>query len=550
MTLALTRKELLAVDNMAIIMKAKQDGLKLYASDLRINYAEMDHMLTELEDGWMDAAAEVMVKIMTAWASKIKTKEDMEKESGMAADFQRLLLAFIRSIWDYGQSTADVELNDAGMAEFDETKTNDDAFAWYQLYTKELAKQTDKAAFHYMQPTILEHLDQGTVGTELAAVLEDDFRKFGQVRTKIIARTESNKAFNWGRRYRFDQSKAIAGYRYSAILDERTTEICQALHGHSWSITDPALDQHTPPNHFMCRSVIVPISKYVTWEFDPPPAGWEDDLPKKERDVFSKFKASEFYPKAETVKEKAAPVMEKPKAQKKVVKPAPAAAPDNWRDAESLEHLVKAFYIEHGIGFDGIEKYKLETLKGVADKVEKVLVKYPEMNDGFVKNVTAEDDKGYNATAFVYRGEGKVYLVNEYWAGNNFEKKSVPQKIDARRSGWLVKGEGLTAFSTVTHEYGHVLNNYLNKNNWWKYVKTNETEVERYIKRKVLSKVGKKAGDVGPSLSKYATYNIREFFAEGFAEFMDSESPRGMAAAFGEVLTGIIEAMRKGDVKQ
>ena len=317
MAVTLTRKELLAVDNMAIIMKAKQDGLKVYASDLRINYAEMDQMLTDLEDDWMDAAAEVMVKLMKGWASKIKTKADMEKETGMAADLQRLLLAFIRSIWDYGQSTADVELLEAGLMEFDETKTNDDAFAWYQLYTKELAKQTDKAAFHYMQPTILEHLDQGTVGTELAAALEDDFRKFGQVRTKIIARTESNKAFNWGRRYRFDQSKAIAGYRYSAILDERTTEICQTLHGHSWAITDPALDQHTPPNHFMCRSVIVPISKYVTWEFDPPPAGWENDLPKKERTVFDRFKASEFYPKAETVTEMKKPTMEKPKAQKK-----------------------------------------------------------------------------------------------------------------------------------------------------------------------------------------------------------------------------------------
>jgi SPP1 gp7 family putative phage head morphogenesis protein len=342
-TLALTRKELLAVDNMAIIMKAKQDGLKVYASDLRINYAEMDHMLTELEDGWMDAAAEVMVKIMTAWASKIKTKEDMEKESGMAADFQRLLLAFIRSIWDYGQSTADVELLEAGLAEFDETKTNDDAFAWYQLYTKELAKQTDKAAFHYMQPTILEHLDQGTVGTKLAAELEDDFRRFGQVRTKIIARTESNKAFNWGRRYRFDQSKAIAGYRYSAILDERTTEICQALHGHSWAITDPALDQHTPPNHFMCRSVIVPISKYVTWEFDPPPAGWEKDLPMKEQTVFSKFKSSEFYPKAETVKTKEVPTMEKPKAQKKAAKEKPAPKKTQVQDEPNqlIEDLIK-----------------------------------------------------------------------------------------------------------------------------------------------------------------------------------------------------------------
>jgi SPP1 gp7 family putative phage head morphogenesis protein len=338
----LTREQLLAIDNLAILTKAKHDGLLITEMDLMVNYAEIDHTLNDLEGSWQKRATDRMWLHFKTWLQQISDKEDLDPKE-MDLKLQPLLLEFIKSIWGYGQQTADQEVQAIETASFAEggkpdltDLTNTDAFEWYSLYTRELAKQGSDAAFTYMQPLILEKLEAGTVRLELADALEKDFRRYGMVRTGIIARTESNKAFNWGRRYRFDKSAAIAGYRYSAILDERTTEICQFLHGHSWEIGDPELNANTPPNHYQCRSILVAISKYVSFNFDPPSTGWEAGLPDKERIVYEKFRDSTFYPKADTVIQKAAPVMAKPKmkAKKKAAaKKAPAPPKDD------LSHL-------------------------------------------------------------------------------------------------------------------------------------------------------------------------------------------------------------------
>lgn len=342
----LTKKQLMAIENMNLIMAAKRSGLAVFREDLLINYAEISIILEQLEQDWAAAAGSQVAKILEKWASGIHSREDLKKKMHLADPLQLLIMDFIRSVWDYGQGTADEELQGLEMGEFAGGKagtnslTNTDAFEWYSLYTRALSNQGEDAAFTYMQPLILEKLDEGTVGTELADALASDFRRYGQVRTQIIARTESNKAFNWGRRYRFDQSAAVAGYRYSAIIDERTTEICNYLHGFSWAIDDPGLDVHTPPNHFQCRSILVAISKYVNFTFDPPPSGWEASLPANERKVFDKFKDSTFYPKASTVKSKAAPKMDKPK-KKAAVKKAKGTRKKPQKENKETERLVE-----------------------------------------------------------------------------------------------------------------------------------------------------------------------------------------------------------------
>jgi uncharacterized protein with gpF-like domain len=42
-------------------------------------------------------------------------------------------------------------------------------------------------------------------------------------------------------------------------LDERTTEVCAYLDGKLFSPTDPDLTDLLPPNHFNCRSIVVPV---------------------------------------------------------------------------------------------------------------------------------------------------------------------------------------------------------------------------------------------------------------------------------------------------
>lgn len=81
-------------------------------------------------------------------------------------------------------------------------------------------------------------------------------------RTETVVRTNLTDAYNAGRLNRFRDPKLapfIIGVQYSAILDERTTPVCSFLHGKVFKPNDPALDQLSPPRHYNCRSLLVPV---------------------------------------------------------------------------------------------------------------------------------------------------------------------------------------------------------------------------------------------------------------------------------------------------
>lgn len=94
-------------------------------------------------------------------------------------------------------------------------------------------------------------------------VLDETGKKALQVSTERYARTKFTEVMNKGRREWFESTGVVAGYQYSAILDDRTTTICRGLHGKKFkSGTEPI-----PPMHFNCRSLLIPITKFE--EFKP-----------------------------------------------------------------------------------------------------------------------------------------------------------------------------------------------------------------------------------------------------------------------------------------
>lgn len=81
-------------------------------------------------------------------------------------------------------------------------------------------------------------------------------------RLRTIVRTNIIDAYNTGRLAKFrdpDLRGLLDAVRYSAVLDDRTTEICDELHGSLFHPDDPLLDRVVPPNHFNCRSLLVPV---------------------------------------------------------------------------------------------------------------------------------------------------------------------------------------------------------------------------------------------------------------------------------------------------
>ena len=81
-------------------------------------------------------------------------------------------------------------------------------------------------------------------------------------RVETIVRTNMTTAYNQGRLVAMrdpDVQEFIHGVSYSAIMDDRTSDVCDFLDGRVFRVDDPELDRMTPPNHFNCRSVLVEV---------------------------------------------------------------------------------------------------------------------------------------------------------------------------------------------------------------------------------------------------------------------------------------------------
>jgi len=91
-----------------------------------------------------------------------------------------------------------------------------------------------------------------------------------------LVRTNVFEAFNEARYAQFkdpDLDGFVVALEYSAILDDRTTEICTELDGVVWDEANPLWDTYRPPNHYNCRSILVPITAVDGWD------GKEDGVP-------------------------------------------------------------------------------------------------------------------------------------------------------------------------------------------------------------------------------------------------------------------------------
>ena len=80
----------------------------------------------------------------------------------------------------------------------------------------------------------------------------------GQQAAETLVRTSVTQVANKAAVLTYlKNSKLTEAYQYWAVLDDRTTEICTSLHSLVWRYDDPA--QILPPQHWGCRSTIIPI---------------------------------------------------------------------------------------------------------------------------------------------------------------------------------------------------------------------------------------------------------------------------------------------------
>lgn len=67
-----------------------------------------------------------------------------------------------------------------------------------------------------------------------------------------------------------DVAAMLKGWRFSATLDSRTTDVCRKCHGTQLPVGHPWLQSHTPALHFRCRSVLLPLWRDFEATAEPP----------------------------------------------------------------------------------------------------------------------------------------------------------------------------------------------------------------------------------------------------------------------------------------
>lgn len=128
-----------------------------------------------------------------------------------------------------------------------------------------------------MKNAVTQGIKEGVGERQLLTGLRELGKNESDKWLKTVVRTKSTEMFNRARKSFWDNdpdaAAVIEAFEFSAIIDDRTSEVCQFLDGKVFEKGELTA-QIIPPLHFNCRSILVPVTKFEDFKdkksFVPP----------------------------------------------------------------------------------------------------------------------------------------------------------------------------------------------------------------------------------------------------------------------------------------
>lgn len=159
----------------------------------------------------------------------------------------------------------------------------EEALNWLKDYVPKLAGVLSEDVLEKTREVLRDSMMRGTTLQERMKALRessDTLLKMTDARIESIARTEITRADSMGRLISMKGNEDVIGFEFSAIMDDRTTEMCAERHGLIMRLDDPRVAENTPPLHVRCRSMLLSLTVYdypdgvlTSHEFDEVPSG-------------------------------------------------------------------------------------------------------------------------------------------------------------------------------------------------------------------------------------------------------------------------------------
>ena len=268
-------------------IKAEHKAAFLARAVKRVDFAVIDNSGTKITSSTSAKVHEALRAGIDAIKEFIRT-EDLFTNPGKIAEVAmpaRILTRVrkaaetgLKEAWDLGGVHARRELEKAQSTRFavDELRLADAAaqkFLESRSYT--IAGDLADGARKKVTTVLYNGIKGGWALEEILDRIEEELGATVLPHASTAIRTAVFEAINEAR-YELFASPEMSGFiealEFSAILDGRTTEICEHMDERVYPVNDPVWEGYTPPLHFNCRSLLVAVTVRDTWERSDDPS--------------------------------------------------------------------------------------------------------------------------------------------------------------------------------------------------------------------------------------------------------------------------------------
>ena len=333
----------------------------------------------------------------------------------------------------------------------------------------------------------------------------------------------------------------VEQFEIVATLDSHTSEICRDMDGKHFPMSQWEVGVTAPPFHVWCRSTTVPFfdddfdtvgersargedGKTYYVPADMTYKQWEKSFVDGDKSGLQEVSADD------TIKKKTLDDCTTTEEVEELFK-----SHDDWFNIQEING--KTYKSVDGLSLKGVS---VDCAKSIYTTHERLFNRYPQLK-GKLNAVTAQslNSMTYAQCSFGL-GHGGISVNTKFYSDMEKLRKSV---ANDEAQGFHPKGL-LTEESVVMHELGHAIDDYLTYTRFAAGVKGWKPKiVSADLRPKVMRACGLKISDIRTEVSGYATKDAQEWFAECFAEYMLSETPRAVAVKFGEMLEELLKGV-------
>jgi SPP1 gp7 family putative phage head morphogenesis protein len=125
------------------------------------------------------------------------------------------------------------------------------------------------------QAIVAEGIKRGVSQAEIVKQVMAANSSLAERHAVTMVRTKTTEVYNAARKTYWETDELakdiVVAFQYSAIMDTRTTDICQSLDGKVFEKGE-GIDRATPPLHFGCRSQLIPVTKFEDYKASKMPS--------------------------------------------------------------------------------------------------------------------------------------------------------------------------------------------------------------------------------------------------------------------------------------